>query len=382
MERGYGMKTIVKWIAVVVWMFMAGSAYSAEPILIGHVASLTGMYSNVGKEMAFAINMAVEEINQKGGVLGRPLKVVQEDDETSPAVATRMAEKMILQDKVNFLIGTASSGVTLALMEVANKHKKVLMSPISQSIDITGSKKNKYTFRTCANPELTSAYLAKYMVQNLGKKVYLLTADYAWGRSTSEQYRKRIPESGGEVIGETFFPLGTKDFSLYFGKIKAAKPDVLFVAAASNDAISAVNQISQYGLKKMMKVCGDGSLISNDALSAQGKDADGIITVDYYSPGIDTPENKTFVEKFQERSKMSAGKFSVTTYESIYWLAQAIGKAGSIDSDKVVAALEGSSFSGPQGPKTMRTEDHQTLMNFYYMKAQDGKLVIFDKAGQ
>ena len=356
------------------------SAFAADkPILIGNLSGFTGTYSAMAKMQKDSVEMAVNEINEAGGLLGRKLKVVHEDTETNPAIGTRKIQRLILDKKVDFCVGAISSGVTLSMMELAKKYNKLLMVPISQSVKITGEKKNKQTFRVNANPALTSGALCKWMIDNLGKKFYLLTVDYAWGRSTSQQYNKRLREMGANIVGETFFPLGNKDFAPYFGKIKAAKPDVLFITAAGNDAISVVTQAERYGIKKMMPICGDGSLVSADILAAQGDAANGIITADYYSASLDTPENKAWVAKYKKLNGASPSKFSVSSYEAVMWLAQAIKKAGSIETDKVIAALEGSTYHGPQGIKTMDPESHQTSLTIYMMKVDNGQREIFAK---
>jgi branched-chain amino acid transport system substrate-binding protein len=217
------------------------------------------------------------------------------------------------------------------------------------------------------------------MLANLGKKYFLLTVDYAWGRSTSEEYHKVLREMGGTIVGETFFPLNNKDFAPYFGKIKAAKPDVLFITAAGNDAISVVTQADQYGIKKLMPLCGDGSLVSEDILGAMGKSADGIITADYYAAGLDTAENKAWAARYEKLYGAKPSKFSVSSYEAVMWLAQAVKKARTVETDKVVTALEGSTYQGPQGGKTMDPDSHQTSLAIYMMKIDGGERKIFAK---
>jgi branched-chain amino acid transport system substrate-binding protein len=360
-------------------MVFCGSALAQEPILIGSLTGFTGTYSAMAKMQKDSVDMAVNEINEAGGLLGRKVEVIHEDTETSPSIGTRKIERLILEKKVDFCVGAISSAVTLAMMEVAKKYNKILMVNISQSVKITGEKRNKVTFRVNANPAITSGALCKWMLTNLGKKIYLLTVDYAWGRSTSEQYHNRLDEMGANIVGETFFPLGTKDFAPYFGKIKAAKPDVLFITAAGNDAISVVTQAERYGIKKMMPICGDGSLVSADILEAQGDAANGIITADYYSASLDTPEHKAWAAKYEKLYNAKPSKFSVSSYECVMWLAQAVKQAGSVETDKVVAALEGSTYQGPQGVKTMDPESHQSSLTVYMIKIENGERKIFAK---
>ena len=382
MRQNTLMKLIKIFIIVIfVQLVMLHSFSEAQkPIKIGVVAGYTGTYAAMGQHMKWVVEMAMEEINAKGGVLGRKLEAIHEDDQNSPAISSAKAEKLILQDEVDFLIAPISSACTLNDMKVVEKHKKVMIVSISQSAKITGEECSKYTFRVIDNPAMEANTLVGWMLKNMGRKIYFLTVDYAWGKSTSEEFRKAIERlGGGTIVGESLFPLNTKDFAPYFGKIKAAKPEVLFVTAAGNDAISVVTQLKEYGMGKLMKIAGAGSLVSGDVLPAMGANADDIITADRYALDIPTTENKSFVEKFQKAYKEIPSKFAASTYEAVYWLAQAIEKAKSVETEAVIKALEGSTFNGPQGPKKMRAEDHQAIMNMYILKCKGGKQVMIDQ---
>ncbi|MBU2608313.1 MAG: ABC transporter substrate-binding protein, partial [Chloroflexi bacterium] len=139
-----------------------------KPILIGSISGFTGTYSAMAKNQKDAIEMAIAEINEGGGLLGRKMKAIHEDDENAPPIATRKMERLILEEKVDFCVGSISSAATLAMMEIAKKYNKILMVPISQSVKITGESKNKQTFRVNANPSITSKGLCKWMLANLG----------------------------------------------------------------------------------------------------------------------------------------------------------------------------------------------------------------------
>jgi len=377
MKRGFCL--VLALVVGMALIFTVPTRSADKEILIGNLSGFTGTYSAMAKMQKDSVDMAVAELNEAGGLLGKKLRAIHEDTQTTPSVGTRKMERLILEEKVDFCVGAISSAVTLAMMQVANKYNKILMVPISQSVKITGESKNKQTFRTCANPAITSKGLCRWMLANLGKKVYLLTVDYEWGRSTSQEYHKALNEMGGTIVGETFFPLNNKDFAPYFGKVKAAKPDVLFITAAGNDAVSVVTQAEQYGIKKLMPICGDGSLVSEDILKAMGKAADGIVTADYYAAGLDLPENKVWVAKYEKLYGEKPSKFSVCSYEAVMWAAQAMKKAGTPDTDKVITALEGSTFSGPQGKKIMDPDSHQTSLAIYMMRIESGERKIFSK---
>jgi len=376
------LKKVAKFTGVILFiqlvLLFPRFSEAQKPIKIGMINDFTGSYAAMGQQMKWAVEMAIEEVNAKGGVLGRKLEVITEDDQNNPAVSSAKAEKLILQDGVDFLLASTASHCTLSDMKVAEKHKKVMIAHVSESAKITGDECSRYTFRVAANMALEANTLIDWALKNMGKKIFLLGADYAFGRSASEEYRKVIERLGGKVVGESFFPLNNKDFAPYFGKIKAAKPEVLIITAAGNDAISVVAQLNQYGLTKLMKIAGVGSLTASDVLPAHGANADGIITADRYSSEIPTPENKAFVEKYRKLYKEVPSKFVSGTYEAVLWLAQAVDKAKSTDSEAVIKALEDSTFNGPQGPKKMRAGDHQAIMNMYILKCEGGKHVIVD----
>ncbi|MFZ3047749.1 MAG: ABC transporter substrate-binding protein [Desulfatirhabdiaceae bacterium] len=365
--------TLVALIGIM--LLFVGSSFAANSeIVFGCLYDITGTYAAMSKMEKEAADMAVAKINSDGGLLGKKVKVIYEDGETKPEVATRKAERLILQENVDFLIAPVVSSSTLNIMEIAKKYNKILAVSISQSTKITTTNKNKQTFRFCANPNITADALCKYMVTKKGPNIYMLTVDYAWGRSTSEVYNESLKSLKANMLGETFFPLGTKDFASYFGKIKNAKPDVLFITAAGNDSISAVTQADQYGLKQLTQISGDGSLVAADVLGAMGKAANGIITADYYTSALDTPENIAWVAEYQKLYGEKPSKFSVSTYEAVMWMAQAVKKAGSTDTDKVISALEGSTYHGPQGKKKMDADSHQTSLDVYMLVAEDGEL--------
>lgn len=378
------MKKLAKCMIIIyslISLLVVGSALAAEkPILIGNLTGLTGNYSYMAGQVKDTVQMCIDEINASGGLLGRKVEQVIDDTELNPAIGARKFERLVLERKVDFVIGALSSAVTLNVMQLAKKYNKILISPISQNVKITGERRNKQTFRVNANPSITSEALCDWLIKNVGKNWYLLTVDYAWGRSTSEVYRKVLPGKGANILGESFFPLGNKDFAPYFGKIKAAKPDVLFITAGGTNAISVVTQADRYGLKKMMTISGDGTLVASDALTAQGATANGIVTADYYAASIPTPENQAWVSKYRKRLGEDPSKFSVSAWNCMAWLAQAIRQAGSVDTNKVIAALEGSTYYGPHGKQVMDPDSHQASMDIWMLKVVDGKLTVFGKA--
>ncbi len=376
---------ITKFFMVIVSLMFSfvliGSIYAANEIVVGCIADLTGPYAALSKQQVDAVKMAVDDLNKAGGALGRKFRVVVEDTGTTVAGATQKLERMILQEKADFIIPPTTSSEVLAMMPMVNKYNKLMMVTLAQSDKITGSEKNKQTFRNFGQPLITAPPMVRWMMKNYGKKYYILANDYAWGRSAAAVYTKFLKEANANIVGETFFPLGTKDFAPYFGKVKAANPDVLLLLCAGTDALGIVAQVNQYGLKKQYKVAGDGSLVSGDIIKAHGCNADGIVFADFYVDTLDTPENKAWVERYVKLYKEKPSKMAVASYEGVLWVAQAIKQAGSLDTDKLIAALEGSTFKGPSGVKKMDPESHQASMDVYMITIHDcGKYKIIGKA--
>jgi ABC-type branched-subunit amino acid transport system substrate-binding protein len=348
-----------------------------KTIMIGCVGDFSGTYSTIASDQKAGTDMAIDEINSTGGILSRKLSPIYEDSVSKPALAATKTEKLILQDHAKFVIGDISSGSTLAMMKIAEKHQVLMLAPIAESVKITTDEKSKYVFRFPAHVFMTNIALAKWMIENAGPKIYLLSVDYDWGRVSGDAYREGVKKFGGTIVGETYFPLNTKDFAPYFGKIKSAHPDALLITSAGNDAISALTQLSQYGLSKSMKIGGAGSMVAASNLPALGNNAEGFVTVDYYAASLDNPANKLFRENYEHRFGKPPSKFSVMCYETMKWLAQVIHENKSIDDiDRLIATFEGSRFSGPQGVKIMDKSSHQALLPIYLITVKNGNHVL------
>ncbi len=351
-----------------------------KSILIGCVGDFTGTYATISADERAGTEMAIEEINSQGGVLGRKLAAIFEDSVSQPATAATKTEKLILQERARFLMGDISSGSTLAMMKIAEKHKVLMIAPIAESVKITTDEKSKYVFRIPAHVFMTNIALAKWMIENAGPKMFLLSVDYDWGRMSSEAYREGAKKFGGQIVGETFFPLGTKDFAPYFGKIRSASPNCLLITSAGNDAISVLTQLNQYGLSKSIKIGGAGSMVAVSNLPALGNNAEGFVTVDYYAATLDNPANKKFREGYEQRFRRTPSKFSVMCYESVKWLAQVMKDSRTVDDvDKLISAFEGSRFEGAQGAKIMDKSSHQALLPVYLISVKNGNHVLGDE---
>jgi branched-chain amino acid transport system substrate-binding protein len=333
-----------------------------QPIKIGHLVPLTGFLSPMGDYASKAGKLATEEINAAGGVLGRKLETIV-DDETNPGVGVQKATKMIQQDKVDFLLGTVSSAVALAIMDVAERYQKIFFNTGSNSDEIRGAKCNYYTFSTEASNTQYVKTIGRYLIKNKNYKTfYILTSDYAFGHDLTRVTRRLFNELGGKEIGEDLVPTGTADYSSYILKIRNAKPECIIVNVAGADQTTFLKQYSEFGLKIDIA----GGVTDTVLMWNAGKEAaQGVWTVIWWGD-LDNAWTKNFVSKYRAKYGLPPENQAWGDYTSLKVLAEAIKMAGTTDSKKVVEALEKIKFDGGKGRELYyRTYDHQLMQPMY-----------------
>ena len=357
----------------------ASTGYAADAIKIGVDTPLTGTYAGIGQQVKWGLDLATKEINAKGGIMGRRIELIYEDSEANPAVAVQKAEKLFEVSKVDFLTGTVNSGATLAVGQVAERAKKLLTTTVSFADNITGDKCSPNVFRVNAKAGQQSTALAAWLAKTHPKaKVFYLGPDYLMGRSTVAAFKEAAEKVGATSLGEVFAPLGAKDYSQYFGQIRAAQPQVLYTSVAGNDTVRLFTQMQEFGLLKGLTVLGASGTVTSQNIGAIGKAADGFTTGVGYSAEIDTPANKTFVASFKAATKAEPDLYGANSYGLIYAYKAAVEKAKSTDTDKVRAALSGLTWSTPQGDKTIRASDHQAMQTMYVVQVTGGKFTIIN----
>lgn len=358
----------------------AAPGFAAEPIKIGVVTPLSGTYAGIGQQVRWGLELATKEVNGAGGVLDRKIELIFEDEEANPAVATQKAEKLFQVAKVDFLTGTVNSGSTLAVGQVAERNDRLIATTVSFSDAITGDKCSPNVFRVNARAGMQSAALAEWVAQaKKGATVFYLGPDYEMGRSTVAAFKKAAEGKGSKTTGEVFAPLDSKDYSQYFGQIRAGRPAVLYTSVAGNDTVRLFTQMAEYGLLKNMQVVGASGTVTSQNIGAIGKAADGYVTGVGYSPLIDSSENKKFVETFRAANKVDPDLYGADSYGLIYFYKAAVEKAKSTETAKVRDAMRGLEWVTPQGKKTMRAGDHQAIQDMYAVQVSAGAFKIQNK---
>jgi len=326
---------------------VAMAAQAADTIKIGVIQPLTGSVAYNGAADVNGSKIAVKERNAKGGVLGKQVELVIEDGECQPSKTVSAAEKLVQQDKVPVISGAFCSSATIAAMGVAQKYKVPLLSGVSSKSDLT-ERGNEWFFRSAETDGLLARAFAKILVDQLHlKKIAYIGVNDDWGRGGMTEFSTQIEGMGGETAMKLYFDHGTTDFYTMLTRVRAAKPDGVFVAAETQDGSILVKQMKEVNLQS--KVFGVGSWATADFARLAGDASQGIHAAVPYAYTIDRAENKKFVAEYKSAYGELPGKYSAAGYNALNIIMDAIERAGAADPDKIRQALAKTDYNGPNG---------------------------------
>ncbi|HMN50527.1 MAG TPA: ABC transporter substrate-binding protein [Xanthobacteraceae bacterium] len=368
---------LMKYAAAAAMAMWSLSAVAQEPIRIGVVTPLSGTYAGIGQQVRWGLELAAKEINDAGGIKGRKLELIFEDEEANPSVAVQKAEKLIQVNKVHFVTGTVNSASTLAVGQLAERSGVLIATTVSFADSITGDRCSPNVFRVNAKAGQQSAALAAWLAKEKPKStVYFLGPDYEMGRSTVAAFKANVLRVGANPVGEVFAPLDTKDYTQYFGQLRAPRAQVLYTSVAGNDTVRLFTQLAEFGLLKSLTVLGASGTVTAQNIGAIGPAAEGFVTGVGYSAEIKTPENQKFLAAFRAAFKADPDLYGADSYGLLFAYKAAFEKAGTTDTDKMREPFRGLKWNTPQGEKTIRPGDHQAIQPMYVVRVQNGKFVI------
>jgi branched-chain amino acid transport system substrate-binding protein len=352
----------------------AGAAGAQAPIRIGEINSYSGVGAAFTAPYRAAVEMALEEINGRGGVLGRKLEVLFRDDKLRPDEGIKHAQELVFQEKVDFLMGTFSSAVGLAVSDFARKQKMLFLAAEPLTEALTWEKGHRYVFRVRPHTWAQGRILAERAAKLPPVRWSNIGPDYEYGHKAWEGFWSRLKElKPGVVEASSSFPkLGAGQYLDHVNKMVAATPDALYTSLFGGDWIAFVKQASPFGLfsgdRRRFVV---GILLGEpEYIDPLGKDApEGMLVTGYPWYGIDTPAHRTFVERYgqfvaQRHPALARYPYqgSLVGYVTMHAMAEALRKAGTVDTEAVVGALEGMKLETPIGPISFRASDHQSTM--------------------
>ncbi len=346
---------------------------TSSTIKIGTIGPLSGAVAVYGTDCKNGIELAVSEINAAGGVNGKQLELVSEDDEGNPEKSVSAYKKIVTKDKAKFIVGSLTSGCTLAITSLAQAQKVVLVAPAATAENVTDA--GNYIFRTCFIDPFQGTVGAKFVSETLGLKnaaiLYDIGNDYSVG--LTENFEKTLSENGGAVVAKESYNTGDKDFNAQLTKIAAANPEVVYLPDYYGTVALIAKQLRAQGIT--------APIVGADGWDGLTENAGDEVLNGFYSNhyAADSTEEKVqkFVASYTEKYGQAPTSFGALGYDSVYMLKDAIERAGSDDVEAVRTALESTDGTYVTGHLTFN-EKHNAVKSAVIVelvKNQDGKLV-------
>ena len=358
-------------LAAVAAALAPAGVLAKEPIKIGFPIPLSGPTATYGVPILKGAQLAAQEINAKGGVLGRKIEILPRDSKANPDTAVRLARELIIKNGVNFLVGTLTSAEAPAVSTVAKENKTILLVPAAKLVDLTEPPNlHPYIFRVSSNTRIEGQAGAIIMAKwkNV-KTVATIAPDYAYGHEAVASYIAKLKQLRPDIkiVDQEWPKLGQANFTPFITAQMAKKPDAVYCDLFAGDFVTFVKQATPLGYFKAIdnRLADGGEVGTVDEAKALGADYPFGIWSDAYDPVIwgagEPPEHKAFIQHLRAftHSKYGSG-WSIEGYIPIVALADAIKKAGSVDDAKVSQALAGLTIDTPIGARTFHAKTHET----------------------
>jgi branched-chain amino acid transport system substrate-binding protein len=346
------------------------TARAADEIKFGLDDPLTGTYAELGKNEQIGCQLAIDQINAKGGILGRQAQLLVEDSTSADTgTAVQKGRKLIERDKVDFLLGNVNSAMAIALGQVSNELKKLHIVTGGHTDAVTGTNCHWNVFRVCNTTRMETNSVSKTLFSKYGKKWYFLTPDYAFGHTLQQGFEASLKQFGGTEAGASLTPLGATDYSSYLIKAQAANPDVIIFLQAGNDAVNALKQAVQFGLDKRFHIAGaQQELEVLEGLPPEARIGTWVFEWYWVQPNV--PHVNEFVAEVR---KVNNGKVPTARhwfgYVAAWTCALVANEQKTLDAVKLAKALE--NFKLPPEIALMpydtfyRAGDHQLMPTLY-----------------
>ena len=348
---------------------------------IGLILPMTGQQATTGRQIEAAARLYMAQNGDT--VAGKKIELIVKDDTSVPDVTKRMAQELVVNDKVNVLAGFGITPSALATAPIATQSKtpEVVMAAATSSI----TEASPYIVRTSFTLPQASVSMADWAAKNGIKKVVTLVSDYGPGIDAEKYFKERLILSGGQVVEALRVPLRGPDFAPFLQKVRDLKPDALFVFVPSGAGAAVMKQFLERGMDKAgIKLIGTGDITDDDQLNDMGDGALGVVTSHHYSTYHPSAVNKKFVEAFQKANKgMRPNFMAVGGYDGMRVIYEALKiTKGNGGGDALLAAMKGQIFESPRGPMFIDAQTRDVVQNIYLRKVErkDGQLynVEFD----
>jgi branched-chain amino acid transport system substrate-binding protein len=374
-RRSLAAALLLSVLALSVPDLLATSALAQVPIRIGASLSLTGTYAALGQNQHRGYQLCAKHVNEKGGVLGYKVEFIFYDDQSQPATAVRLYEKLITQDKVDMVLGPYSSAITEAVANINEKYKLPMVAPMASTTSIF-KKGRKFIFMVQSPAEGYLEGLIDLAARNGLKKVALINEDTLFPKATVLGTIELAKKKGLQVVFVEAYPKGNTDFSAIMTKLRSANPDVLGAATYFDDAVAITRQMKELNVNpKMYGVTVGGDLPKFYELL--GKNAEFVYGATQWEPELPYPGSKEFVEAYRkEFPGVDLSYHSAGGYAGCQILVEAIKRARSLDAEKIREALLKLDFTTVYGGFKVDQDGFQISHRMVMFQWQNGKKVI------
>ena len=353
--------------------FYARRAFAAEPIKLGSLLDGTGALGLEGRRMIQTTEFVVDKLNAAGGLLGRPIKLIAYDTQSTMQLYSQYAQKLALDEKVDVIQGGITSASREAIRPIFDRSKTLYF----YNTQYEGGVCDRNVFCTGSTPAQTVDHIVDYALKNWGKKVYIVAADYNYGHITASWMTKFTKDGGGSVLGTDFFPLDVTNFSSAISRIQQAAPDMVLSALVGANHSGFYRQWDAAGMKGKIPMGSSVFGLGDELTTMDPSTTNGIVTCYGWYNSLTNPASVDFVKGMQAKygaDVTDLGELDTATYDGIMLWAEAVKKAGSVDRDKVIEALEtGISAETPSGKVTMDPKTHHTIRTAYLAVPKDRK---------
>src|SRR5512139_3933260 len=364
------MKTMASFLMAFVLVFCGTvPGFAGDTIKVGLVDTYTGPATTFTNDVLDGFRLATERINAKGGVLGKRIEHVTRDDKFKPDIGLTMAKELVLKENVDILMGTINSASALAVSDFCKKEKVPFLVTFSKSDKITGEKGHRYVFGMNEDTEMAGRAAAKALSKKPYVRYWIAGDDYEYGHAIANGVFDPLKALNPKVqlLGQSWWKVGESDFNPYITQILAAKPDFVIVATGGGGMVNFQKAAQSTGFNRRVPFY-QHTAIELSTLMPQGPNApEGVYgTANYLFYFPDTKENRAFVDEFRKAYNRYPKSGALYGYMAAEFIAKSYGKAGKVDREKFIDAMEGMALDSPVGNLTMRGCDHQVLLPVFF----------------
>jgi branched-chain amino acid transport system substrate-binding protein len=356
-----------QFAAVAALALVSSGAAAQDTVKIGLILPMTGQQASTGKQIDAAVKLYMAQHGNT--VAGKKIEVILKDDTSVPDVTKRLAQELVVNDKVAILAGFGLTPSAMATAPIATQAKvpEIVMAAGTSSI----TEASPYVARTSFTLAQSAVPMAEWAYKNGIKKVVTLVSDYGPGIDAEKSFSEKFKADGGTIVENLRIPLRAPDFAPVLQKVADAKPDALFVFVPSGTGAQFVKQFVERGLDKSgVKLIATGDVTDDDQLNGMGDVVMGVINAHNYSANHDSALNKSYVEAFKKANGGLRPNFmSVGGYDGMALIYGALKKTnGSTDGDKLIAAMKGMAWESPRGPISIDADTRDIIQNIYIRK--------------